>query len=177
MSLSFVIENIYYLTGSLLFITSFWQLLLAQKAHKTLCTRQTSQLIKEFNDTISIIGNSFLEKIIKENLEDSSVEFNEHTELSDEVMNNYLIFIEKHSTELYTLLNFLEIYSTQINKKIVDIKTSFECNSLTFCEYVRCLSVPIYILRQKSNGFAYKNIVELYYNWKNKLEKNNELIK
>lgn len=46
MSLSFIIENVYYLTGSLLFITSFWQLMLAQKAQKTLCTRQTSQFNK-----------------------------------------------------------------------------------------------------------------------------------
>lgn len=171
MSLSFIIENIYYLSGSLLFITSFWQLLLAQKAHKSLCTRQTSQLIKEFNDTISVIGNSFLEKIIKEGFEKISVEINENIELPNEVINKYSGFIDKYSTELYTLLNFLEIYSTQINKKIVDTKTSFECNSLTFCEYVRCLSVLIYILRLKSNGFVYKNIVELYYNWKNKLEK------
>lgn len=171
MNLPFIIENIYYLSGSLLFITSFWQLVLAQKAQKTLCTRQTSQLIKEFNDTISVIGNSLLEKIIKEGLKELPVEINECTDLSDEIMNSYSEFIDKYSPELYTLLNFLEIYSTQINKKIVDEETSFECNSLTFCEYIRCLSVPIYILRIKSNGFVYKNIVELYCNWKNKLEK------
>ena len=171
MSLSFIIENVYYLTGSLLFITSFWQLMLAQKAQKTLCTRQTSQLIKEFNDTISVIGNSFLEKFVKAGFEEPSIDINDRVDLPDEVMNSYLKFIDKHSGELYALLIFLEIYSTQINKKIVDTKTSFECNSLTFCEYVRCLSVPIYILRLKSNGFVYKNIVELYCNWKNKLEK------
>lgn len=171
MNLSFIIENIYYLTGSLLFITSFWQLMLAQKAQKTLCTRQTSQLIREFNDTISTLGNSFLEKIIKEGLEECSIEINDCEDLSDDLKNRYLNFIDKHSPELYTLLNFLEVYSTQINKKIVDEETSFECNSLTFCEYIRCLSVPIYILRMKSNGFVYKNIVELYSSWKIKLEK------
>lgn len=165
--LTLILENVYYFTGSLLFICSCWQLLIAKKAQNNLCTRQTAELIKDFNETVVKYGKQFLQVLILENLNNT---VNGSEPITNDLKYRYSIFINKYSIEIYSLLNFLEIYSTQINKRMVNEYVAFECNGLTYCEYVRNFCVIIRVLRINNNKLLYKNTMDLYNYWKEKLE-------
>lgn len=176
-SITYLLENFYYISGIALFIVGIWQITsavkLAQKKTEREAITFTSQLCDRF----------YKELIPQVDELDEIIEQYEFTFSKDVIEKNGDLFISKKDLLKYInlstneesmdafkkflyLANLYEAFSTYFVKGVADSKVGFEIIGKSYCHAIRSL-VPILVVGSQDK--RYPSIIQLYKSWNNKL--------
>ncbi|WP_300383529.1 hypothetical protein [Clostridium sp.] len=173
-SITYILENFYYMSGIALFLIGIRQLKSAVQIAKTRTEREAisnaSQLCDRFyndnlplTDEINEIWNKLGFTFHKGNKKDSDLH------ISEKEVDMFTILFKDDVESIMKVLyatNKLEAFSTYFVKGVADSKLGFEIIGKAYCSSVRSLIPMIYIGRHDGR---YPSINQLYKSWNNKL--------
>lgn len=179
-----IIENLYFISGPLLFLMSLIairQLKIAKDNIRTNSKREAALISAKEVDV-------FLEKIIP--LGDSifmkkeAVKFPEFKGVIKNFTNDEFVDWDKEYTNVFfekldslenldlKFINLLEGFATYFTKGIADEEIAFSSVGKIYCRYVETYYPHITMLRGQNNpNKYYNNLIELYKLWKERLDK------
>ena len=161
-----ILENLYYLTGSLLFVIAIYQIRLLIRENKYNLASSALDLDKHFRKEVLKQYNDFWGLFNAYGLGDNIYELEECKSLDNRIVKKYETLLDENFDDIINYLDLLESYAFKVHSKIVNEKLLFKCNAERYFDCVKQISIIVYILRTKENQQAYSQIFSLYNKWK-----------
>lgn len=178
-----IIENCYYFSGvliALFALIGLYQLVLTKRAIKTSSLRQSGTLSANqieiyFNKIIPLIdtfsnATEGQPKLPTPKVEEFNREYIKKV-ISKEDLQNAVIILSKNSASWLRVINSLEAMSVYFVKGIADEEIGFASIGNLFVDYIESKYVLFAVLRDDKKSCYFRNTIELYKLWKDRLEK------
>lgn len=179
-----ILEIIYFVTSPLLLavaVIGLKQIDIAKdtsrlndrRASFTLAAEQHTYFIEKIIPQINKIIDEMQKNNIK-NFGEAKLEINDKKEICIEYKINKVPGIKELQVAAIDVLNLIDGFSTYFNAGVAEETVAFSSLGGTFIEGVDKL-LPILCWGQ-DNGGGYENVIELYLRWKNKIEKQKDIL-
>ena len=161
-----ILEKLYYLSGSLLFVVAIYQIRLLIRENKYKLAYSALDLDKHFKKEVLKLYNDFWGLFSANGLGDNIYELEECKSLDKRMIEKYEALLNENFDDIINYLDLLESYAFKVHCRIVNEKLLFKCNAKQYFDCVKQISIIVYILRTKENQQAYSQIFSLYNKWK-----------
>ncbi len=183
-----LLENLYFLSGPLLFIIALYGLKQINVAKKSLhinCKRESAILafelsqryIENLTDDYETLTDLFqalhIDYIKLEELDLTSLEIIERTNKNISEYDKAKSSLTEFKNNITSIMDKLEGYAVPFIAKIADEEIAYNLDGKQFLYYCNLCAVGIHSARENDefDNNLYRNTIELYHLWKNRFER------
>ncbi|GHU79132.1 hypothetical protein FACS1894145_2610 [Bacteroidia bacterium] len=166
-----IVENLYYLSGPLLFIIGCFAIIQWMIASNNHIFETTIKLCKIYDSKITKKIKKLDQKIFVKNLYVNNFLFTDFAssdleKIDEKMQEKYELLYNEEMQQVIELLDNLDLFSNFILHRIVDDNSLYDAKGTTFLENVESISIFLCLIRKEDINMPYQNIVNLYNKWK-----------